>query len=374
MRPLFIAVLLFSGFSPARAWDWSKPFIYEMRIAFETDNWINMYSTATVLSKSGNTEAFRVVANSTTSPTYQLVVTTQGNVGISTGNPTQRFEVTGTIYSNSGGFKFPDGSTQTKAVALPELQEGDILYYINGALSRLPMGSDGQSLKTVNQTKLLLHMDGTDGSTTFTDSTGKTVTANGNAQIDTAQSKLGGASVLFDGDGDYLSLADSDDWNFGSGDFTVDFWVNFNALDGYKPFIGQTIDAGNYCIFYLEHLGGNNYLRFAMGVGGVDKGNYVAPLNVATGEWHHVAYVRSGTAFKIFLDGVSQTLTVITAIGANSTGDWATTLNIGYLSNVGYLNGWLDEVRISKGVARWTADFTPPTSPYTAAPSLVWSN
>ena len=84
------------------------------------------------------------------------------------------------------------------------------------------------------QTVLLLHCDGTDGATTFTDSsdTSHTVTANGNAQIDTDQSKFGGASGLFDGTGDYLSIPDSADWDFGTGDWTIDFLIRFNAITG----------------------------------------------------------------------------------------------------------------------------------------------
>ena len=83
---------------------------------------------------------------------------------------------------------------------------------------------------------LLLHMGGTDGSTTFTDEKGHTVTANGDAQIDTAQSKFGGASALFDGSGDYLSVADSADFEFGSSDFTIDGWVR---LHGYATLNGS---------------------------------------------------------------------------------------------------------------------------------------
>jgi len=78
-----------------------------MKIAFETDNWINMYSTATVLGKSDNSVSFRVVANSTTSPAYQLVVTTQGYVGISTGIPQAKFHVSG------GDIQVGDGSAST---------------------------------------------------------------------------------------------------------------------------------------------------------------------------------------------------------------------------------------------------------------------
>src|SRR5690554_1699309 len=78
---------------------------------------------------------------------------------------------------------------------------------------------------------LLLHGDGTDGSTTITDNSGSahSPTVNGNSQIDTAESQFGGASVLFDGSGDYLEYADSADWDFGTGDFTVEFWMRRNA-------------------------------------------------------------------------------------------------------------------------------------------------
>ena len=78
-------------------------------------------------------------------------------------------------------------------------------------------------------TKLLLHCNGADESAVFTDEAGKTVTRNGGAQIDTAQYKFHGASGLFDGTGDYLSLADSDDWDFGTGNFTVETWLRRNG-------------------------------------------------------------------------------------------------------------------------------------------------
>ena len=68
-----------------------------------------------------------------------------------------------------------------------------------------------------------MHMDGNDNGTTFTDECGKTVTAHGDVCTKTAEKKFGTASAYFDGVDDYLSLADSDDWNFSSGDFTIGF-------------------------------------------------------------------------------------------------------------------------------------------------------
>src|SRR5690606_29617491 len=90
--------------------------------------------------------------------------------------------------------------------------------------------------------KVLLHFEGSDGSATFTDSNiggaAKTWTANGNAQIDTAQSKFGAASGLFDGTGDYITTPDHNDFTLGSSDFTIDFWAKRNS-NGNMRIYGQ---------------------------------------------------------------------------------------------------------------------------------------
>jgi hypothetical protein len=83
----------------------------------------------------------------------------------------------------------------------------------------------------INEVSLLLHGDGTNGSTTITDSslTPKTVTAVGNAQISTAQSKFGGASILLDGSGDYLDVGSNSAFGYGLSDFTIETWVYRNV-------------------------------------------------------------------------------------------------------------------------------------------------
>ncbi|MFB3885601.1 MAG: chitobiase/beta-hexosaminidase C-terminal domain-containing protein [Thermodesulfobacteriota bacterium] len=105
-------------------------------------------------------------------------------------------------------------------------------------------------------TKSLLHMNGADGSTTFTDDApggSHTWTAYGDAQIDTSQSKFSGASGLFDGSGDYLSSPDSDDWYWGTGDFTIDFWVRFAALPG----------SNNFAHIWSQYVDDNNFIHLA---------------------------------------------------------------------------------------------------------------
>jgi hypothetical protein len=211
-------------------------------------------------------------------------------------------------------------------------------------------------------------MDGADASTTFTDSSlaPHTVTPAGNAQIDTAQSKFGGASGLFDGTDDYLSLEDSPDWYFGTGDFTIDFWVRFNSL----PNVGnsewcvysQYVDASNRIRFGFYSTDGINVSPVATVISGGDAVLNRGPVaTIVVNTWYHFAFVRSGSTHYIFQDGVQLDSAPMSGV----VPDLASSLYVGTLSGAAqYFNGWLDEFRVSKGVARWTSNFTPPTAPY----------
>jgi len=194
-----------------------------------------------------------------------------------------------------------------------------------------------------------------------------TVVANGNAQIDTAQSKLGGASGLFDGSGDYLSTPDSADWAFGGGDFTIDFWVRFNALPAVgqeHAIISQLANGNNLWWIEVRNSGGTYYWNFFQYEAGTETIAFKRSTTLSTNTWYHVAVVRSGNSWYWFQDGTQLgTTATISAAVANFAGS----LYVGQVGNgAWYLNGWLDEVRVSKGAARWAGDFTPPASAYTA--------
>ena len=111
----------------------------------------------------------------------------------------------------------------------------------------------GMSVRNVSADEhaiLLIPSDTTDGSTVFEDKSGiaHQITANGDVHHSTTQSKFGSSAIYFDGNGDYLSIPDSEDWNFGSGDFTIDFWVRF---DSWPPEISH--DAYRY---FVDNRGG----------------------------------------------------------------------------------------------------------------------
>jgi len=205
-------------------------------------------------------------------------------------------------------------------------------------------------------TKLMLHMDGTNGSTRFTDETGKTVTAHGNAQISTAPYKFGGASGLFNGTNAYLTVPNSSDFDFGSGDFTIDFWC-YPKDNDFTPIIDlRTSNEEGICI-YREGGLLDMFVAWSW-----PSDMFVFKLTGNNNEWSHVALVRSGNTFTGYVNGVAATPHTDARSIAAPNG----TIKIGihHRGNIEYFNGYVDELRISKGIARWTSNFTPPISPY----------
>ncbi len=233
--------------------------------------------------------------------------------------------------------------------------------------------TDAQNVATIHPltsgavdaaTLLLLHCDGSDSGTTFTDSsptTAHTVTANGNAQTKTATKKFGSASGYFDGTGDYLSIPDDADFDLSAGVFTLEAWVNITS-GAYNQIYYQQTDANNYFKFYIirDAVGGVGYVyRPALQI-------YAASAEVvwlsngsfSAGSWHHVAVVENGDAWYLFLDGTLVSTATDTSRAANYTGS----VQIGY-DGATYFTGYMDEIRLSNS-ARWTSGFSVPSAPY----------
>lgn len=205
---------------------------------------------------------------------------------------------------------------------------------------------------------LLLPLNGTNGGTTFTDASvnGFTVTANGNAQTSTAQSKWGGSSLLLDGSGDYLSVASDADFNFGTSDFTVEAWVYLTSVTG-NWFIASSSGSGGLFFGYstTEVPAGWGCGRTAI------AWDHLSAWTASTSTWYHVALCRSGTSLRLFTDGVQRGATSTNSQSYNIS---TTSLTIGSQGAGLYMSGYMNDLRITKGVARYTADFTAPTGPF----------
>ncbi len=226
-------------------------------------------------------------------------------------------------------------------------------------------------------TVLMLHFNGSDGSTSFPDDSysSHSVTAYGNIQIDTAESKFGGAAALFDGVGDYLSILDSDDWYF-DGDFTVDFWVRFTdlpPLSGYIDYMScsqiGTI-PGDHFHFGLRNQDGIYYWRMLTSIDNIDTVEVKKEATVAVGTWYHIALVRSGNNYYIFQDGTQVGTTTIDSMAWNNYDTFFAIGSYGSGDPFDFMNGWIDEFRVSRGIARWISNFTPLTQEYDTAPPI----
>lgn len=210
-------------------------------------------------------------------------------------------------------------------------------------------------------TVLLLHFDGSDASTTITDSsltTPHTCTANGNAQIDTADSKFGGSSLLLDGTGDSVSWDGTDSDLTWAGDFTIDWWMKSNT---------QTTEGGAGRRIFSAAAGATGLECLIDSVNGtLEVWNSAAKIiecttDVVDNTWRHIAIERYSGTMRIYVDGVSE------HSAANAT-TWAGTnpMYIGryQASGIGHYLGWIDEFRVSN-IARYLGtNFTPPTVAY----------
>jgi Concanavalin A-like lectin/glucanases superfamily/Collagen triple helix repeat (20 copies) len=194
----------------------------------------------------------------------------------------------------------------------------------------------------------------------------KSVSANNIAFSDTV--KKWDYSCIFNGLNSHVAIHDSDDFAFGTGNWTIDFWVRFDVVNQIYMFISQRESTeGNswYCAITPE-----NKLCFTSyyPITGVTVADYImtnAWIDLAPNTWYHLAFVRDGAGLKIFIDGISQTLTELTSFGTKDMGNMNQEVLIGCWNYInGWFDGYLDEFRISKGIARWTENFTPLSVPY----------
>jgi hypothetical protein len=212
---------------------------------------------------------------------------------------------------------------------------------------------------------LLLHGNGANGSTVIRDSSSRmnTVTAVGNAQISTAQSKFGGASIAFDGTGDVLTIPDNSVFDFGSGNFTIEGWIyQTTPTTGLRLlYAKRTIPLPGISNVAVAVNGGTMTAWAASGTASWDIVNGVTFGAATTNTWTHFAVVRNGTAFTGYLGGVGTSLGTSSATIINT----ASSVSIGGdTDGTSAFAGYIDDLRITKGVARYTANFTPPTAPF----------
>lgn len=210
-----------------------------------------------------------------------------------------------------------------------------------------------------NNVELLMHMDGTNGSTIFIDSSlnNVNITANGNAQINTTTKIFGAGAGYFTAgaganpDGTKSWLTTPSPLLDGTGPFTVEAWVYLDEPDYYQTvYSTRDINIGSSFGF----TDNNEIFAYSDSTGGLFSG-----YTVNYGEWTHVAWVYDGDIFKMFVFGVEVYSESISPL-SHGNQSYIGRASIFPESNYGeFFKGYIDEFRITKGIARYTSNFTP---------------
>jgi len=187
------------------------------------------------------------------------------------------------------------------------------------------------------------------GLTTAGERGGKTVTRYNNPVTDTAIKKFGSSSLQLDGTEDYIGLTSNNDFGFGTGDYTVEGWFYLNSVASQSILFDFRAGAGTDVAPLVLVAAG----------GGVQFYSYNASRIVgsalSTGQWYHIAVSRSSGTTRLFIDGVSQGTPWVDSTDygiakpINIGADWNGSQNT---------DGNIDEFRVTKGVARYTSNFT----------------
>lgn len=187
----------------------------------------------------------------------------------------------------------------------------------------------------------------------------------GNAQVSTTVKKYGTGSMAFDGTLDSLPTVNKTDLNFGAGDFTLECWAYFNVVNAEMTLINKGWQSTPSFASYLIWMTNAGSLQFNASSAGsswdIANGKVIGTMTAST--WTYIAVTRSGTTFRAFLNGTIVSAFTFTSSSSLLNSATQALYVGGRVNGTSSMNGYLDDLRVTKGVARYTANFTPPTQP-----------
>jgi hypothetical protein len=274
--------------------------------------------------------------------------------GVSVGTSAAAYTLPTTRNLTRVGYAVSNSTYFTGYISSLRIVKGTDVYGVGNTSITVPTAP----LTAITNTSLLLNFTNAG----VLDATAKNnLETVGNAQISTAQSKWNGASIAFDGTGDWLLVPAGQNWEFGSGDFTVEMWLNPSSTTTTDAVIskGNASSTGNE-VWTLQ-WGSANKLEFYSG-GGLASPIVTSTTAFSTGAWYHVAVTRASGTTRIFVGG---------ALEASSVTSYTVSVGGALYVAAGWFapssrdtSGYIDDLRITKGVARYTAAFTAPIAPF----------
>jgi hypothetical protein len=246
-----------------------------------------------------------------------------------------------------------DGSYFTGYIEDVRIVKGTALYNPSNTTLTVPTAP----LTAITNTSLLLNY--TNGGI-FDNAMMNNLETVGNAQISTSVFKYGTGSLAFDGTGDWLVMPSSPNFTLGTGDFTIEGWANITSLGSVsaRGVFQQGTSSFPASVSNTVALGVNPSGTWAIYA---KNTNTNSAATLSTGTWAHFAVVRSGTTTTLYANGTS--VITVTADSTNYTGTFFGIGSIYGTSDTSW-HGYIDDLRITKGYARYTSNFTPPTAAF----------
>jgi hypothetical protein len=239
----------------------------------------------------------------------------------------------------------------TGYISNARIVKGQAVYTSNFAPPIAPLSFNANAVLQVNGTSAAI----------YDSSMMATYETVGNASSTTVIKKYGNSSMSFDGTGDYLVSPFSVNNNLGTRSFTFEAWLYPSSIAGIRGFYALTGGSGGVPKFVIHLNAGTPSIHYNGLTGGSDI--YTTATSAITANtWTHLAFVRNGSTWTWYINGVAS------GTGSNSTNITFTTqpLYVGYGGESYFteFNGYIDDLRVTNGVARYTANFTPPTTPF----------
>lgn len=227
-----------------------------------------------------------------------------------------------------------------------------ILSHRRKSFRQTTSGGGGDSDPYFANVSALLHMQGANNGTTFTDSSSNAlaVTAFNTAKTITTDFKWGNSCMS----GSYLAIAISSGMDFGTNPYTIEMWIKWTSVSGAQTLI----DFGNGGATYLRIDNGNTVYVFDAGAFVI---NAAAITTLNSGQWYHIALVRVGDVRTLYVDGSS--VASGSRVGSSGSSTITTKVAARYDSALAF-NGKMQDLRITKGIARYTSTFTPPSAAF----------
>jgi hypothetical protein len=319
-----------------------------------------------VLTSSVNSIIFAdTIINSTSSQTFTI---SAGGIGgsetVVLSDDSNQFDFSPASFSLTGG-----GVSQTVtakfAPTIEGIKTGNLTLSSSGGNSKVVTLQGNALEQYFNNVSLLLK-----GDAVFTDisNNNSPITVYGDTKISTAQSKFGSSSILFDGNGDYITINNNSNYVFGNQNFTVETWINpvSNLSNGaIKSIFGKRQTS-------LIYSSINCWITYDSSASKYKTTFYVAFSNsswnimlesaavIFPNAWTHLAYVRNGNVWTIYVNGISVASTTIAGTIYDSSADFSIGSNNQQTTGIYGYSGYMENIRVTKGIARYTSSFAPP--------------